>query len=70
MSEIAKKINRVLQKLSGHEERLGNLESWQQTQNGSIQRLEKKMDTMLYLALTTLISMVGGMIVILLGYIG
>ncbi len=43
-------------KLGIHEERLKNLEEWQAKQNGSLQRLEQKMDGIY----TWLIALMGG----------
>jgi len=38
------------------EERVSNLEGWQKTQNGSLIRLEEKIDRLLYLLLTTFLT--------------
>jgi len=38
------------------EERVSNLEGWQKTQNGSLIRLEEKIDKLLYLLLTTFLT--------------
>lgn len=42
-----------------HEERLENLEGWQKKQNGTIVRVEEKVDKMIYLHFAELATIVG-----------
>lgn len=43
------------------ESRLGSLENWQHRQNGSIQRIEAKVDKMIYLHFAELAAIIGGL---------
>lgn len=42
--EVEEKVNNMAIVLAKHDERLQKLEEWQAKQNGSLQRLEQKMD--------------------------
>jgi len=41
--------------------RVDSLEDWQKRQNGSIQRIEGKVDKMIYLHFTELVMIIGGL---------
>jgi hypothetical protein len=45
--------------------RVDSLEDWQKRQNGSIQRIEAKVDKMIYLHFAELAALVGGLAAIL-----
>jgi hypothetical protein len=57
--ELEEKVNDMEVLLGKHDERLKKLEEWQSKQNGSLQRLETKVDGIY----TWLIGLMGGMIV-------
>lgn len=59
---LEEKVNDMEVLLGKHDERLKNLEEWQLKQNGSLQRLEKKIDGIY----TWLIGLMGGVITSLL----
>jgi hypothetical protein len=45
--------------------RVDSLEDWQKRQNGSIQRIEAKVDKMMYIHLTELAAIISGLAAIL-----
>jgi len=45
--------------------RVDGLEDWQKRQNGSIQRIESKVDKMIYLHFAELAMIIGGLVAIL-----
>jgi hypothetical protein len=45
--------------------RVDSLEDWQKRQNGSIQRIESKVDKMIYLHFAELAMIIGGLVAIL-----
>jgi hypothetical protein len=47
-------MEQIVEMLGRHEERISNLEKWQEKQNGSLQRLETKVDNINKLLLTLL----------------
>jgi hypothetical protein len=47
-------MEQIVEMLGRHEERISNLEKWQEKQNGSLQRLEEKVDNINKLLLTLL----------------
>jgi hypothetical protein len=46
-------------------DRVNSLEGWQKRQNGSIQRIEGKVDKMIYLHFAELAMIIGGLMAIL-----
>ena len=55
---IEEKVNEMEVLIAKHDERLKKLEEWQAKQNGSLQRLEQKIDGIY----TWLIGLMGGVI--------
>lgn len=47
-------MEQIVEMLGRHEERISNLEKWQEKQNDSLQRLEEKVDNINKLLLTLL----------------
>jgi uncharacterized coiled-coil protein SlyX len=68
--ELEEKMNDMEVLLGKHDERLKKLEEWQAKQNGSLQRLEAKVDGIY----TWLIGLMGGviasLIMLVLNYVG
>lgn len=56
--ELEEKVNNMEIQIAKHDERLNKLEEWQAKQNGSLQRLEAKVDGIY----TWLIGLMGGVI--------
>jgi uncharacterized coiled-coil protein SlyX len=56
--ELEEKVNDMEVQIAKHSERLNNLEEWKAKQNGSLQRLEQKIDGIY----TWLIGLLGGII--------
>lgn len=56
--DVEEKVNNMAVTLAKHDERLQKLEEWQAKQNGSLQRLEQKMDGLH----TWVIGLMGGVI--------
>jgi len=56
--ELEEKVNEMEVQIAKHSERLNKLEEWQAKQNGSLQRLEAKVDGIY----TWLIGLMGGVI--------
>ncbi len=56
---------------SRHEERINNLEKWQDTQNGSLQRIEQKIDGLIHWMMRTVVvaglSLLTALVILLLG---
>lgn len=47
------------------ETRICHLEDWQHRQNGSIQRIEQKVDRMIYLHFAELAAIIGGLVALI-----
>lgn len=56
----------IVSTLSGHEQRLTNLEKWQEKQNGSLQRIEAKLDRFTWWLVLTLGGVTATLVSILL----
>jgi len=56
--EFSSELNSVCHRVDG-------LEDWQKRQNGSIQRIESKVDKMIYLHFAELAMIIGGLVAIL-----
>lgn len=49
--------------VSGHEERLNNLEAYQKKQNGSLQRIEKKIDNLIWWMMISFAGIVSALLI-------
>lgn len=56
--DLEEKVNEMAITLAKHDERICNLEEWQKKQNGSLQRLEQKVDGIY----SWLIGLMGGIV--------
>jgi len=60
--ELSERVGKLEVTVARHEERLEKVEEYQDKQNGSLQRLEEKMDTKLDALNKWLIGLLGGVI--------
>lgn len=55
----------ITQALGNHEGRLTNLEGWQKVQNGTLQRIEDRINKLYLVAIGLLCTVVGSMVAML-----
>jgi hypothetical protein len=55
----------IIEALADHRARLVNLEGWQKVQNGTLQRIEDRMNKLYLVAIGLLCSVVGSLAVVL-----
>lgn len=53
----------IVIKVSSHEERLHNLEVWQKKQNGSLQRIEAKIDKLIWWLMISFAGIISALLI-------
>lgn len=71
MSVLEERVGTLEQTVSGYTQRLNDLTGWQKSQNGSIRRVEEKLDKLIFWFMTyafgTFATITIGVIIYLLG---